>query len=121
MFICGDIKYLQENKVKCGISIKPTTPVEKILEFLPYMYLCLVMTVEPGKGGQKLIPETIEKVRKLKDYIEKNNLDTYIEVDGGINSETAKDIKTAGADILVSGSGILNSKNYKEAIEKLKQ
>ena len=59
------IKYLQENGVKCGISIKPQTPVEEIYEFLPYMYLCLVMTVEPGKGGQKLIPETVEKVSKL--------------------------------------------------------
>lgn len=115
------IKYLQENKVKCGISIKPATPVEEILEFLPYIYLCLVMTVEPGKGGQKLIPETVEKVRKLKDYIKKNNLDTFIEVDGGIKIETAEEVKKAGADILVSGSGILKSENYKETILDLKK
>lgn len=115
------IKYLQENKVKCGISIKPQTKIDEILEFLPYIYLCLVMTVEPGKGGQKLIPETVEKVKYLKEYIEKNNLDTYIEVDGGIKIETAKSVKDAGAEILVSGSGILNSKDYKEAIQKLKK
>lgn len=115
------IEYLQKNKIKCGISIKPATKIEEILEFLPYMYLCLVMTVEPGKGGQKLIPETIDKVKQLKEYIEKNNLDTYIEVDGGINIETAEKVKTAGADILVSGSGILKSKDYKETILELKK
>ena len=115
------IEYLQKNKIKCGISIKPATKIEEILEFLPYMYLCLVMTVEPGKGGQELIPETIEKVKKLKKYIKENNLDTYIEVDGGINIETEGKVKMAGADILVSGSGILNSKDYKETINKLKE
>lgn len=114
------IKYLQENGVKCGISIKPQTPVEEIYEFLPYMYLCLVMTVEPGKGGQKLIPETVEKVSKLKQYIESNNLDTFIEVDGGINIETVDKVKEAGADILVAGSAIISADDYKEAISKLK-
>ena len=114
------IKYLQENGVKCGISIKPQTPVEEIYEFLPYMYLCLVMTVEPGKGGQKLIPETVEKVSKLKQYIENNNLDTFIEVDGGINIETVDKVKEAGADILVAGSAIISANDYKEAISKLK-
>lgn len=114
------IKYLQENGVKCGISIKPQTPVEEIYEFLPYMYLCLAMTVEPGKGGQKLIPETVEKVSKLKQYIENNNLDTFIEVDGGINIETVDKVKEAGADILVAGSAIISANDYKEAISKLK-
>lgn len=114
------IKYLQENGVKCGISIKPQTPVEEIYEFLPYMYLCLVMTVEPGKGGQKLIPETVEKVSKLKQYIENNNLDTFIEVDGGINIETVDKVKEVGADILVAGSAIISANDYKEAISKLK-
>ena len=114
------IKYLQENGVKCGISIKPQTPVEEIYEFLTYMYLCLVMTVEPGKGGQKLIPETVEKVSKLKQYIENNNLDTFIEVDGGINIETVDKVKEAGADILVAGSAIISANDYKEAISKLK-
>ncbi len=115
------IKYLQENGVKCGISIKPQTKVEDIYELLPYIYLCLIMTVEPGRGGQKLIPETVEKVKKLKKYIEENNLDTYIEVDGGINLETVNILKEAGADILVSGSAIISETNYKEIIEKLKE
>lgn len=115
------IKYLQENGVKCGVSIKPNTDVEEILEFLPYLHLCLVMTVEPGKGGQKLIPETVDKVRTLKKYIEENNLDTYIEVDGGINLETVNLVKEAGADIIVAGSAIISAENYKDVINELKR
>ena len=115
------IKYLQENGAKVGISIKPSTKVEEIFEFLPYLHLCLIMTVEPGKGGQKLIPETVEKVRTLKQYIEENNLDTYIEVDGGINPETVSLVKEAGADIIVAGSAIISAEDYKEVINELKR
>ena len=115
------IKYIKGNNIKPGLSIKPATPVEEILEFLPYLHLVLVMTVEPGKGGQKLIPETIEKIKELKDYIERNNLDTYIETDGGIKEENANQLKEAGADIIVSGSGIISSKNMKETISHLKE
>lgn len=115
------IKYLQENGVKCGVSIKPNTDVEAIFEFLPYLHLCLVMTVEPGKGGQKLIPETVDKVRTLKKYIEENKLDTYIEVDGGINLETVNLVKEVGADIIVAGSAIISAENYKDVINELKR
>lgn len=115
------IKYLQENGVKVGISIKPNTKTEEIFEFLPYLHLVLIMTVEPGKGGQKLIPETVEKIKVLKNYIEENNLDTYIEVDGGINSETVTLVKEAGADIIVAGSAIISADNYKEVIGVLKK
>ena len=75
------------------------------------------MTVEPGLGGQKLIPETIDKVKALKEYIDKNNIDIDIEVDGGINSETIE----AGANIFVAGSAIVNKENYEEAIEDLRK
>ena len=78
------------------------------------------MTVEPGKGGQKLIPETIEKIKEIKEYIIKNDLDTYIEADGGIKEENANILKGAGVDILVSGSGIISSENMEETIKKLK-
>ena len=115
------IKYLQANKVKCGISIKPQTKVEEIYEFLPYLYLVLIMTVEPGMGGQKLIPETLEKIKDLRKFIDENNLDTYIQVDGGINLETKELVKEAGADILVAGSAIIGAENYKEIIEQLKK
>lgn len=114
------INYIKQNNIKPAISIKPNTSIDKIKEFLPLLHMILVMTVEPGKGGQKLIPETLEKVRKLKKYIEENNLDTYIEVDGGINKSTINNAKEAGIDIAVAGSAIISAENFKSAIEELK-
>ena len=114
------IDLLKENNCKVGISIKPETPVEKIYKLLPYVHLVLVMTVEPGEGGQKLIDDCVLKIQKLKQYIDENNLDVYIEADGGINTENANMVKEAGADMLVSGSAIINAEDYKEIIIKLK-
>lgn len=114
------INYIKQNNIKPAISIKPNTSIDKIKEFLPLLHMILVMTVEPGKGGQKLIPETLEKVRKLKKYIEENNLDTYIEVDGGINKATINSAKEAGIDIAVAGSAIISAENFKSAIGELK-
>ena len=76
------IKYIKENNIKVGLAIKPKTSVEEIYEYLPYIHQVLIMTVEPGFGGQKLMPEMVEKVRTLKEYVEKNELDIDIEVDG---------------------------------------
>ena len=115
------IKYIKENNIKVGISIKPNTKVEEILEYLPLVHLVLIMTVEPGYGGQKLIPETIEKVKALNDYIMENNIEIDIEVDGGINLENKELLKEAGANIIVAGSSIINSKDYKATIEKIKE
>ena len=114
------IKYIKENGMKVGISIKPNTKIEEVLEYLPLVHLVLVMTVEPGYGGQKLIPETIQKVKALKGYISENNIEVDIEVDGGINLENKEMLKEAGANIIVAGSSIINSKDYKEVIEKIK-
>lgn len=115
------IKYLIENGVKVGLAINPDTEVEKVYEFLPYIHMVLIMTVVPGKGGQKLIPETLEKIRNLREYCDKNDIDLDIEVDGGINDVTAKDVINSGANILVSGKYILTSENCAEAIKKLKE
>ena len=115
------IKYLKENNIQVGISVKPNTKIEDILEYLPYVHSVLIMTVEPGLGGQKLIPETIEKVRRLKDCIESNNIEVDIEVDGGVNLDNMSLLKEAGANILVVGTALINSKNYKEVIEKIKE
>lgn len=115
------LKYIKENNIKCGLSIKPKTDVNKIYEFLPYISLCLIMTVEPGKGGQQLIPKTIEKISKLKEYIYQNNLETYIEADGGINLENANKLKEAGVDIIVAGSSIIKSQDFKSTISELKK
>ena len=115
------IKYIKENGIKVGISIKPNTKIEEILEYLPLIHLILVMTVEPGYGGQKLILETVDKVKNLKRYISENNIEVDIEVDGGINLENKEVLKEAGANIIVAGSAIVNAKDYKEVIEKIKE
>ena len=114
------INYIKGNNIKPAISIKPATSLEKIKKFLPMLHMVLVMTVEPGKGGQKLIPETIEKTKELKKYLKENNLDTYIEVDGGVNKDTINMVKEAGVDIAVAGSSIISANNYKQAINELK-
>lgn len=114
------IKYVKEKARKVGLAISPETEVEKIKKFLPYVHEVLVMTVVPGEGGQKLIPETINKIEELSKIRDDENLDFDIEVDGGINVENSDDLKENGADILVAGSAILNSKNYKKTIKDLK-
>ena len=115
------IKYLKENNCKVGIAVKPNTKLEDIYEFLPYIHMCLIMTVEPGKGGQTLLTDMIDKVKILKNYIEKNHIELDIEVDGGINLKTAPELKNAGANILVSGTAILMANDYKVIIDELKK
>ena len=117
----NNIKYIKENNIQVGLSVKPNTNVEEIYEYLPYIHTVLIMTVEPGFGGQKLIPATIEKVRKLKEYIEINNIEVDIEVDGGINQNNVNLLKEAGVNIIVAGTAIINSENYKDVIEKIKE
>ncbi len=114
------INYIKENGIKPSISIKPNTSVEKIEKFLPLVHMVLVMTVEPGKGGQKLIPETLDKVKEINKIIEENNLDLFIEVDGGVNRETIDNVKEAGVNIAVAGSAIISAPNFKDAIQELK-
>lgn len=115
------ISYIKQNNIKVGITIKPNTPIEKIYTYLPYIHKVLIMTVEPGEGGQELIPETVEKIKKLNIFSYENGFDIDIEVDGGINNKTAKTVIDAGANILVAGSYIINSNNYKEAINAIKK
>lgn len=105
---------------KVGIAVSPKTPIEEVYEYLPYIHTVLVMTVEPGKGSQKLIPNTIDKIVKLKKHIEDNKLENDIEVDGGINLDTIKLVKDAGANIAVVGSFMINSKDYQYTMNALK-
>jgi len=118
------LKYLNMIKslnIKVGISIKPNTNVEEIFGVLDKVDLILIMSVEPGYGGQKFIESSIDKIKKLRNYIDKNNLDVQIEVDGGINDITSKQCIDAGTNILVSGSYITNNENYEEQIKKLRK
>ena len=114
------INYIKQNNCKVGISVKPNTNVEEVYKYLPYIHMCLVMTVEPGKGGQTYLSEMTEKVRILKNYIDENHLEIDIEVDGGINLKTEPEVKKAGANILVAGTAILNAVDYKVIIDELK-
>ena len=115
------INLIKENNCKVGISVKPNTKIEEIYKYLPYIHTCLVMTVEPGKGGQTLLIDMIDKIKTLKKYIEENSLEVDIEADGGINLSTYEAVKEAGANILVSGVAILMAKNYKDIIDTFKQ
>ena len=108
-----------ENK-KLGLSIKPKTTVSEIREYLKFVDLVLVMSVEPGFGGQKFIDNSILKIEELNTLKEKYNYNYLIEVDGGVNIETAKLCKEAGVDVLVAGSYIFKNKNRKEAIDSLR-
>lgn len=114
------INFIKQNNVKVGVSIKPNTKIEEIYKYLPFVHLILIMTVEPGEGGQELIPETIEKIQKLNKYIQKNNLEVDIQVDGGINTKNVNLLKKAGANIIVAGTAIINSNNYKNIVQTLK-
>jgi ribulose-phosphate 3-epimerase len=111
------INYIKENNIKAGISIKPNTELEKIKKLLEYVDLVLVMSVEPGKGGQKYIDNSTNKINDLYNLRKENNYNYLIEVDGGINNETKENAKNA--DILVVGSYITNN-DYKEKIEEFK-
>ena len=105
---------------KAGISIIPSTPVEAIEEILPFVDLVLVMTVNPGYGGQKLIPRCLEKVKRLVKIREENGYSYLISVDGGINSGTAAQARDAGVDVLVTGETFFKAEDKKAIANLLK-
>ncbi len=112
------IKYIQGKKIKAGLSIKPQTEIKEIKHLLKYIDLVLVMSVEPGFGGQKYIENSTNKINDLKRLREENDYKYVIEVDGGINNETKE--KAKNADILVVGSYITNN-DYKQKIKEFKK
>lgn len=114
------INYIKENNCRVGISVKPNTKIEEIYEFLPYIHMCLVMTVEPGKGGQTLLTDMLDKIANLKKYVEEQKLELDIEADGGINLRTAPEVKKAGANVLVAGTAIVMANDFKIIIDELK-
>lgn len=115
--VSGVINYIHEKGIKVGISIKPATDVSEIVDYLKYIDLVLVMSVEPGKGGQSFIEESTKKIEQLYNLREKQGYNYVIEVDGGINNETIK--LCDKADIVVVGSYI-TKQDYAEAIRNLK-
>ena len=114
----SEIRSMKRN-IKVGLSIKPRTPIKDILPMLNFFDLVLVMSVEPGFGGQKYIPFSDQKIRGLREYIDVHKLDTLIEVDGGINGETGKRARLEGADVLVAGTYVFSSDDRYKVIHDL--
>ena len=114
------VNHIKNRGIKAGLSIKPNTKVEVIFKFLPLIDLILVMSVEPGYGGQKFMLEAVDKISALRKYIDENNLKTLIEVDGGIKEDTARLVKEAGIDVIVSGTFLFGHKDILKRIEILR-
>lgn len=115
-----NLQQIKSLGMKAGIAINPHTPVDAIKEVISDADLVCVMSVNPGFGGQQFINATLSKIEKLKNLIIQSNAKTLIEVDGGVTLENAKSIVEAGADVLVAGNTVFNSKNPAEAIKLLK-
>lgn len=114
------LEKIRKQGVKPGISIKPATPLKEIVEFLPLVDLVLIMTVEPGYGGQSLIPEALHKVVDLREIRQQKKLDFLISIDGGVNGDTMPVISQAGPDVLVSGSAFFSASDPAGLVESLR-
>lgn len=112
---------IHEAGMKAGVSLNPHTPIELLTDILDDLDLVLIMSVNPGFGGQKFIPNSINKVARLRQMIDERNLPTLIEVDGGVNLSTGKELLNAGADVLVAGSFVFSSDNPSGTIADLKR
>jgi ribulose-phosphate 3-epimerase len=114
------IQQIREKGISPAVALNPATPLEPLRWILPEVDMVLIMSVNPGFGGQKFIPFTLEKVQKLREIAQRLNPNLIIEVDGGVNGETAPLLRKAGVDILVAGSYIFGNSDYRRAIEVLK-
>jgi len=115
------LNHLKSKGVKAGVAINPQTPVESLFDILEDIDLVCLMSVNPGFGGQKFIYRTLDKIRRLKAEITTRNLDTKIQIDGGVGLQNAEKILEAGADILVAGSSVFKTEDPKATIEKFRQ
>ncbi len=115
------IQLIKEFGVKPGVVLNPATPLSAIEWVLEYIDFVLIMSVNPGFGGQAFIGNSLDKIKELKKIINKKGLSTLIEVDGGVNKDTIRDVSTAGADVFVAGSAVFGSRDYKEMIGLLKK
>ena len=118
-YIAPALDQIRKAGCSASLSIKPGTEAEAVFPYLDKLYMVLVMTVEPGFGGQKLIPECLEKVKKIKAEAKRRGLKVLVEVDGGINSETAHEAAAAGVDVCVAGTGVFRAPDVAAAIKEL--
>jgi ribulose-phosphate 3-epimerase len=115
------IKMIRQLNVRPGIVLKPATPLKTVFPVLDDIDLVLIMSVNPGFGGQSFIPATLKKIERLRRIIDQNNYSMEIEVDGGVKIENIREVSRAGGDIFVVGTGIFKTENYEETIRKLRQ
>lgn len=113
-----NLKMIKDYSIKCGLALKPDTKVSALIPYLPYLDLILVMSVEPGKGGQSFIPESEEKINEVRTLLESYNINAIINVDGGINDKTVS--MCQNADMVSAGSYIVLSENFQEKITSLR-
>ena len=115
------INTIKKNNLKCGLALKPKTPFSIIKKYLEYIDYIVVMSVEPGFGGQSFIPSTLDKISEIDNYLNQNNIreNILIQVDGGIKLENYKSVIESGADILVAGSQVFQSENPIETINQM--
>lgn len=116
-----NVEMIRQLDMKAGVAINPHTPVQLLIDILPYIDQVCIMSVNPGFGGQKFIPTTINKIVALKRMIQESGYPVLIEIDGGVTAENATAIVRAGADVLVAGSNVFKAENPQAAIAKLKK
>jgi len=115
------VEQIKKHDIKAGVVINPHTSVELLTPILPFVDMVLVMSVNPGFGGQKFIPTALDKIKYLRSILDRNRLPLQIEVDGGVSLENASSLKSAGADILVVGSSLFSQVDKIHYIEQLKE
>ena len=114
------VKWIRQLKVRPGIVLKPATPLKMLYPVLDQIDLVLIMSVNPGFGGQSFIPSTLKKIERLRKIIDQNHYPLEIEVDGGVKVENIREVSKAGGDIFVVGTGIFKTKDYEETIRQLR-
>lgn len=115
------VQLIRSYKVSPGVVLNPSTPLSDLDYILDDVDMILLMSVNPGFGGQSFIPSVLQKIKQLKDMIQNKNNHIDIEIDGGVKPDNAKDIREAGVDILVAGSAVFHSSDYKESISKIRE
>jgi ribulose-phosphate 3-epimerase len=115
------VQWIKESGAKAGVSLNPATALWTLDHILPDLDMVVIMSVNPGFGGQGFISQALDKLRALKDILNERGLSTLIEVDGGVKPENAKQVRDAGADVLVMGSAFFNSEDYMSLVKRLRE
>ena len=115
------VQMIKEAGIQAGVVLNPSTPVASVRWILPYIDFVLIMSVNPGFGGQHFIPNSLDKIRAMRKLIDELDLPTLIQVDGGVNSKTIQAVASSGANVFVAGSAIFGSEDYSQTIKQLKK